>query len=118
MLQSMLASSAGPASASQGQTFMWGMASNRFHWPRPFSGKAHRLGDEPSSWALTFASNLELARSSRRRSREEAKRTYHWTFSGRMVKETKTGTSSYAQGRTAGEKRKKEIESCLDQKVS
>eukprot|EP00931_Biecheleriopsis_adriatica_P048404 TRINITY_DN27961_c0_g1_i1.p1 TRINITY_DN27961_c0_g1~~TRINITY_DN27961_c0_g1_i1.p1 ORF type:complete len:595 (-),score=137.11 TRINITY_DN27961_c0_g1_i1:13-1755(-) len=87
----------------------------------PFSGKAHRLGEaeEPSaekpsqgsnSWALTFASNLELARCSRRRSRDEAKRTYHWTFSGHAVKETKTGTESYSQGRNAGEKRKGQID--------
>ena len=112
MLQSMLASSSGPSSASQ-ETFTWGMAILfiSFWMPRPFSGKAHRLDEEPNSWALTFASNLELARSWRRQSREEAKRTYHWTFSGRVVKEPKTGTSSYLQGRSAGEKRKKEIES-------
>ncbi|CAE7620174.1 MCSU3 [Symbiodinium natans] len=89
----------------------------------PFSGKAHRLdaddeAQEPApgddtrkSWALTFTSNLELARTSRRRSREEAKRTYHWTFSGQAVKETKTGTESYSQGKSAGEKRKGQIES-------
>jgi len=88
----------------------------------PFSGKAHRLDadeevqapapdDGQKSWALTFTSNLELARSSRRRSREEAKRTYHWTFSGQAVKETKTGTESYSQGKCAGEKRKGQIES-------
>lgn len=81
----------------------------------PFSGKAHRLDeeepkDEKKSWAITFASNLELARSSRRRSREEAHRSYHWTFSARTVKETKTGTTSYTQGRSAGEKRKQQIE--------
>eukprot|EP00435_Cladocopium_sp_Y103_P057857 s294_g20.t1 len=47
----------------------------------PFSGKAHRLDEEEpqepreekKSWALTFASNLEVARLSRTRSREEAK---------------------------------------------
>eukprot|EP00439_Symbiodinium_sp_Y106_P023924 s6010_g2.t3 len=91
----------------------------------PFSGKAHRLDadeevqapapdDGQKSWALTFTSNLELARSSRRRSREEAKRTYHWTFSGQAVKETKTGTESYSQGKCAGEKRKGQIESAAD----
>lgn len=84
----------------------------------PFSGKAHRLDEEEpqepreekKSWALTFASNLEVARLSRTRSREEAKRTFHWTFSGQAVKETKTDTSSYTKGRNAGEKRKHQIE--------
>ncbi|CAE7826724.1 unnamed protein product, partial [Symbiodinium sp. CCMP2456] len=37
--------------------------------------------------------------------------TYHWTFSGQAVKETKTGTESYSQGKCAGEKRKGQIES-------
>lgn len=81
----------------------------------PFSGKAHRLDEEEpreekKSWALTFASNLEVARLSRTRSREEAKRTFHWTFSGQAVKETKTDTTSYTKGRNAGEKRKHQIE--------
>jgi len=90
----------------------------------PFSGKGQRLADggeagvggasgagaPASSWALTFASNLELARSSRRRSHEEAHKTYHWTTSARAVKATQTGTASYAKGRQAGEKRKGEID--------
>ncbi|CAK9085331.1 Molybdenum cofactor sulfurase, partial [Durusdinium trenchii] len=80
----------------------------------PFSGKAHRLEEDPpakNSWALTFVSNLEVARSSRRRSREEAKRIYRWTFSAHAVKETKTDTASYTKGKDAGEKRKQQIES-------
>lgn len=97
----------------------------------PFSGKGQRLTEDgnaataggavgscckkpyeggPDSWALTFASNLELVRSSRRRSREQAHKTYHWTFSGRAVKATQTGTASYAQGLQAGEKRKGQID--------
>merc|ERR1712083_543466 len=63
-----------------------------------------------SSWALAFTSNFTLARSSRRRCREEAKKMYHWCFSGRAVKATPTGTASYAQGREAGEKRKAQID--------
>jgi len=92
---------------------------------KPFSGKHFRLGGEddgndssarPSSggqgqgWALTFASNLNLARSSRRRSKEEAKKTYHWSFAGHAVKATPTGTASYSQGRQAGEQRKAQID--------
>lgn len=96
----------------------------------PFSGKAQRLGADPdeaapaagqadvaangggerSSWALTFASNLEIARSSRQRSREEARKTYHWTFRGQAVKPTKVGTESYSKGLQAGEKRKVQID--------
>merc|ERR1712129_368468 len=63
-----------------------------------------------NSWALTFVSNVGLARSSRRRSRAQASKTYHWTFSARAVKKTKTGTQSYSQGLEAGEKRKGEID--------
>jgi len=47
--------------------------------------------------------------SSRRRSRTEAKNTYHWTFSGQAVKATRTGTESYSKGLQAGEKRKDQI---------
>lgn len=89
-----------------------------------FTGSSHRLDDDaagsssggaaPSassqSWAITFTSNLEVARKSRDRSRAEAKQTFHWTFSGRAVKKTPTGTESYAQGRQAGSKRKGQID--------
>merc|ERR1739845_215509 len=73
----------------------------------PFQGEGRRLADELGgdlhgsdskssvSWALTFASNLQLARSSQRRSKEQAKKTYHWSFSGTAVKATPTGTESY-----------------------
>jgi len=87
----------------------------------PFSGKGQRLEEEPASgsvgergngnsWALTFTSNLELARCSRKRSRQMAKKCYHWTFSGQAVKPTQTGTQSYSQGKQAGAKRKGEID--------
>eukprot|EP00929_Paragymnodinium_shiwhaense_P002777 TRINITY_DN103063_c0_g1_i1.p1 TRINITY_DN103063_c0_g1~~TRINITY_DN103063_c0_g1_i1.p1 ORF type:complete len:702 (+),score=200.99 TRINITY_DN103063_c0_g1_i1:95-2200(+) len=90
----------------------------------PFAGQGKRLDDcddeqpaaAPSrpeaaapSWALVFASNLTLARSSRRRSREQAKKVYHWSFSGTAVKATPTNTASYSKGKQAGEKRKAEI---------
>ncbi|CAK0814573.1 unnamed protein product, partial [Prorocentrum cordatum] len=57
------------------------------------------------AWAITFATNLQVARSSRRRSREEARKVYHWTFSGQAVKATPTGTESYSKGHSAGQKR-------------
>merc|ERR1712190_450734 len=63
-----------------------------------------------NAWALTFTSNLALARSSRRRSQDEAQKVFHWTRGGRVVKETQTGTESYSKGRQAGAKRKGEID--------
>mmetsp|Transcript_68986 Transcript_68986/g.224890 ORF Transcript_68986/g.224890 Transcript_68986/m.224890 type:complete len:771 (+) Transcript_68986:1299-3611(+) len=63
-----------------------------------------------NAWALTFVSNVQLVRASRQRSREEARKTYHWTYSAKAVKATKKGTESYSQGRQAGEKRKGEID--------
>jgi len=104
------------------------------HTFTPFSGKAHRLGEEvgtsssstdapkgsgatssdkpreQQSWALTFASNLELVRSSKRRSQAEARKSYHWRFGGHAVKPTQTGTESYSKGREAGLQRKREID--------
>ncbi|CAK0814572.1 unnamed protein product, partial [Prorocentrum cordatum] len=94
----------------------------------PFSGRGQRLSEEDGSgappaggaaaaagaaagrdaWAITFATNLQVARSSRRRSREEARKVYHWTFSGQAVKATPTGTESYSKGHSAGQKRKGE----------
>merc|ERR1712060_609382 len=72
--------------------------------------RAGAAGSDRQSWALTFASNLELARSSRQRSRENARKTYHWSFGGYSLKPTKTGTESYSKGKLAGDKRKGEID--------
>lgn len=100
----------------------------------PFSGKACKLSEEkeeascktsaPSppcrsgpppaeshSWAITFSSNLELARTVRRKSTAEAKRLYHWSSSGTALKATKKDTASYSKGKQAGEKRKGDIDS-------
>lgn len=96
----------------------------------PFSGKCQRLDEDggdaaptpqgnatqqpkkgSDSWAITFSSNLELARQSRQRSSGVARKTYHWTTGGRAVKATKTDTTSYSQGRDAGNKRKGQIDS-------
>lgn len=94
----------------------------------PFSGKCRRLEeeeDEPPSpqpaqqrsgdaregtWALSFCTNLEVVRSSKRRSTAEAQKSYHWTSSGQAVKPTQTGTDSYSKGRHAGQQRKGEID--------
>jgi len=93
----------------------------------PFSGKCRRLEEEdepptpqptqqPSgdaregSWAISFCTNLEVVRSSKRRSTAEAQKSYHWTSSGQAVKPTQTGTDSYSKGRHAGQQRKGEID--------
>jgi len=93
----------------------------------PFSGKSRRLEeeDEPplpkepqlrkgdareGTWALAFCTNLEVVRSSKRRSSAEARKSYHWTSSGQAVKPTQTGTDSYSKGRQAGQQRKGEID--------
>merc|ERR1712118_510080 len=89
----------------------------------PFTGSGNRMSDElptspprsasqPSeSWAITFASNLQLVRSSRKRSTEAAQKKYHWRCSGFAPKATRTGTESYSKGKQAGEKRKAQIDS-------
>jgi len=92
----------------------------------PFSGRCRRLEeDEPpmpkepqlrkgdageGTWALAFCTNLEVVRSSKRRSSAEARRSYHWTSTGQAVKPTQTGTDSYSKGRHAGQQRKREID--------
>jgi len=93
----------------------------------PFSGKSRRLEEEDAppmpqppqqptgdtregTWALTFCTNLEVVRSSKRRSAAEARKSYHWTSSGQAVKPTQTGTDSYSKGRQAGQQRKGEID--------
>eukprot|EP00928_Gymnodinium_smaydae_P030628 TRINITY_DN22723_c1_g2_i1.p1 TRINITY_DN22723_c1_g2~~TRINITY_DN22723_c1_g2_i1.p1 ORF type:complete len:666 (-),score=104.18 TRINITY_DN22723_c1_g2_i1:71-2068(-) len=75
------------------------------------SARNDSRGGARTSWALTFASNLELARGSFQRSKQEAHKTYHWTSCAHSVKKTKTGTESYSRGKIAGEKRKGQIDS-------
>ena len=98
----------------------------------PFAGKSRRLDEtdgapvdaaspgavspgRQGSWALTFSTNLELARRSNQRSKEQARKCYHWNFCARAVKKTTTGTESYSKGRQAGEKRKGQIDGVAGQ---
>lgn len=122
MLRGLFAPTAVPGGGNRGQrtgssASLGGSAPSSF---APFSGKSFKLvesDDAPlvppkpeQSWAITFATNLELARKSRRRSSVAAQKTFHWTSGGCSVKATRTDTQSYSNGRQAGEKRKGEID--------
>eukprot|EP00811_Abedinium_folium_P017452 NODE_2637_length_2175_cov_4.796387.p1 GENE.NODE_2637_length_2175_cov_4.796387~~NODE_2637_length_2175_cov_4.796387.p1 ORF type:complete len:655 (+),score=218.69 NODE_2637_length_2175_cov_4.796387:93-1967(+) len=102
-----------------------------------FSGEGHRLADEgdgrtssasnggggaaahADAWAITFTSNLELARQVRRKSKTLAKKLYHWQAGGaKAVTASRTGTESYSKGHTAGEMRKAQIDGVTGQSKS
>mmetsp|Transcript_7890 Transcript_7890/g.17403 ORF Transcript_7890/g.17403 Transcript_7890/m.17403 type:complete len:614 (-) Transcript_7890:20-1861(-) len=96
----------------------------------PFQGKGHRLDDsdanqsdscsataptmaskDTSGWALTFVSNLQLARKSHQRSVTESHKVYHWhTVMSREPSGPKKDSDSYSKGHAAGSKRKSEID--------